>query len=46
MDDRAIACYLKPCEEDRIQMLWGRCVIVEGKSEGIPGRGIQPLSGK
>jgi hypothetical protein len=39
LDDRAIACYLKPGEEDRIQMLWGRRVIVEGEIRRDPWSG-------
>lgn len=39
LDDRAVACYLKPDEEDRVQMLWGRRVIVEGEIRRDPWSG-------
>ena len=39
LDDRAIACYLNPGEEDRIQMLWGRRAIVEGEIRRDPWSG-------
>lgn len=30
LDNRAVACYLNPGEEDRVHMLWGHRAIVEG----------------
>ncbi len=36
LDDRAIACYLKPGEEGMIRMLWGLRVIVEGEIRRDP----------
>jgi hypothetical protein len=39
LNDQAVACYLKSGEEDRIQALWGRRVIVEGEIRRDPWSG-------
>ena len=40
VDDRAVACYLQPGNEDMVQQLWGRRAIVEGdiRRDPVTGR--------
>lgn len=39
LDDQAVACYLNPGEEDRVRVLLGRRVIVEGEIRRDPWSG-------
>jgi hypothetical protein len=39
LNDQAVACYLKPGEEDRVQLFWGHRVIVEGEIRRDPWSG-------